>query len=308
MGQLSRESNPPAGKLASPDPQYSVDAAGTAYERQQGKYGASFVTLYGANGQPISSVNPLEVQLNGSNSQPVITVITNTPLAAGATYNQPFQDYQAELGVYAIGYDIIASTPTEITFYGSPDGVTAITELVIVVPPNVSAPIRAFAPHSRYGKIRVKNLSTTNQTKLEVREIRWNRRMPFPQNQYALLAYGLQIRDIIGHTYASNPDALYYFNRTIQGGGKQPIYVNNGLDQELSVTIMIGPDYKLPVDLVAQIGTKKIPAGTRAVITNQDFPGLDVPCEVLRANMQCTVAPTTGAVYAAVDNTAGGAV
>lgn len=63
---LLREGNPPFGQLACPVPQYWRQDT-QSFERVQGEHGASRVILYGPNGQPISSTNPIPVQLNGSN-------------------------------------------------------------------------------------------------------------------------------------------------------------------------------------------------------------------------------------------------
>ncbi len=58
--RLIRESDPPAGQLASPVPQY-WNPNTEAFEDVLGAHGAPRAILYGPNGQPIGSSNPLPV-------------------------------------------------------------------------------------------------------------------------------------------------------------------------------------------------------------------------------------------------------
>lgn len=64
MDQLIRETQPPAGTLRSPVPQYwNPDTE--KYERVLGVHGAPRAMLYGPNGQPISTSNRLPVDVGG---------------------------------------------------------------------------------------------------------------------------------------------------------------------------------------------------------------------------------------------------
>lgn len=58
--RMNRESNPPAGQLASPTPQY-YDRLTEQAEDVEGEHGAPFAKLLGPNGQPISDSNRLPV-------------------------------------------------------------------------------------------------------------------------------------------------------------------------------------------------------------------------------------------------------
>src|SRR5690606_13659837 len=60
MRRLIREGNPPSGQLASPVPQY-WNPNTEAFEDVLGAHGAPRAILYGPNGQPIGSSNPLPV-------------------------------------------------------------------------------------------------------------------------------------------------------------------------------------------------------------------------------------------------------
>lgn len=60
--RLLRESNPPAGMLASPVPQYEDVSTGEP-GAVKGRYGAPFSMLLGPDGQPIDPSNPLEVRV-----------------------------------------------------------------------------------------------------------------------------------------------------------------------------------------------------------------------------------------------------
>src|SRR5690606_14275706 len=60
IARLNRESDPPAGMLAGPTPQY-WDRETQDVEDVEGLKGAPFAMLLGPNGQPIGSSNPLPV-------------------------------------------------------------------------------------------------------------------------------------------------------------------------------------------------------------------------------------------------------
>lgn len=60
--RLNRESDPPAGKQASPTPQY-WDRETERAEDVEGIKGAPGAVLFGPDGQPVSQANPLEVRV-----------------------------------------------------------------------------------------------------------------------------------------------------------------------------------------------------------------------------------------------------
>ena len=62
MDRLIRESNPPAGQVASPVPQVWDPTQG-AWVRVYGEHHASRAILYGPNGKPISATNRLPVDI-----------------------------------------------------------------------------------------------------------------------------------------------------------------------------------------------------------------------------------------------------
>lgn len=66
MDRLIRESNPPAGQVASPVPQVwdpTANGGLGGWARVYGEHNASRVILYGPNGQTIDQDNPLEVRV-----------------------------------------------------------------------------------------------------------------------------------------------------------------------------------------------------------------------------------------------------
>src|SRR5690606_463065 len=68
IDRLLRESNPPAGMLASPVPQYEDVSTGHPGV-VKGRNGAPFAELIGPNGQPISASHPLEVRVRELESE-----------------------------------------------------------------------------------------------------------------------------------------------------------------------------------------------------------------------------------------------
>lgn len=86
--RLIREGNPPAGKLASPVAQY-WNADATDFERVEGVHGAPRAILYGPDGNPISSSNPLSVvtrdgdgNILGSESHPLNAQLSGSNVQA----------------------------------------------------------------------------------------------------------------------------------------------------------------------------------------------------------------------------------
>src|SRR5690606_6081427 len=117
MRRLIREGDPPAGQLASPVPQY-WNPNTEAFEDVLGAHGAPRAILYGygLNGQPISTANrlPVEATLTGSNVQPEVVEITNTPLAAGGQFIAPDVDLTQAPGIGLLGYVVAADQPTRL--------------------------------------------------------------------------------------------------------------------------------------------------------------------------------------------------
>jgi hypothetical protein len=80
---LIREGNPPAGKLASPTPQYDLTADGQGgKERVLGSHGAPRAQLYDKNGNPIDASNPLEARAR--QLETLLGALTDELVAAGA--------------------------------------------------------------------------------------------------------------------------------------------------------------------------------------------------------------------------------
>lgn len=363
MDQLRRETQPPAGMLPSPVPQYWHPDT-EQYERVLGAHGAPRATLYGPNGQPISSSNPLEtrvqgtvtaairdsngnpitaqnrlpvdvggqihadvdlgdvtvqigevqqgkrsqnaepweVSLSGRSVQPRLRVITETPLAAGTGFTAPVLDLEQEPGVGLVSYMVECDTVTRLSFGASDGSNTREVALVAIHPSGVGRIIPRFAPLGRRWSVHVFNPTNTNQSVLRVYELQYADAMAPPQNLRCVLAQGLEIRDTSSHNRFTDPQFVYLVRRIAFGGGKLPIYVQNGMDQAVQVSISLS----VADVMTAVLGTTEVPAASNRVITNQDFPGLDVPSEEISLSFRCQVAPSSGSVNAYADILVGG--
>lgn len=127
MDQLRRETQPPAGMLPSPVPQYwNPDTE--QYERVLGANGAPRAILYGPNGQPISSSNPLETRVQGtvtaairdSNGNP-ITAQNRLPVDVGGQIHADVDlgDVTVQIGEVQQGKRGTNAEPWEVSLSGS---------------------------------------------------------------------------------------------------------------------------------------------------------------------------------------------
>lgn len=150
-------------------------------------------------------------------------------------------------------------------------------------------------------RLRVTNPTGTDQSRLTVYEYRYPFTEPYPSNLRAVLAHNVEIRDTDTHTVMNTPQSMYQLTRIALGGGKVPIYVNNSLDQAVKVTV----ELVMPGAVSVALGTVEVPASSSYVITNTDFPDIDVPSETIRVALKCDVAPTSGTVSAYIDSLVG---
>lgn len=328
--RLIREGDPPAGQLACPKPQYKKPAA-DEYGPVEGAHGAPFAILKDTEGIPVNPASSgditalkteltlvkaelsaiktnqtsgdQKVQLNGRSAEPTVRQLSIPELTAsgGAYGGDPVQSLTDPPGIYALGYQIYSTCPLEFEWASLDVEGHSTSMLKLVIQDSRVTTIPPFRPiGTRYAVI-VRNRGASACTPI-VRELRYHTCFMQPQNLRAVMAYDLQIRDTSPHAAATDPNNIFALNRQILGGGKVPIYVDNGLDQAVtaSVSLVIMGLYS------GILGTKEIPASSRTVITNADFPGIDVPSEAISITFTCSVAPTSGSVRAHIDTLVGG--
>lgn len=246
-----------------------------------------------------------KVLLNGSNVQPSVSLLTTTPLAAGASFSSSVRDLTAAPGANSIALMAYADTIIVVQWFNRDPSGHERLGIQVAFPANKLILIRPFRPTTTHGYWKVTNRSSSAQTTLEVRELLYADLHPIVQNQFCVLAYNLQIRDIGAHWSETDPNAVFDLVRSDAGGGKIPIYVHNGLNQAVDVKVELGP---LDADFTTlTLGAISVPAASFKLITNADFPGIDVPSERVRTTLICATAPTSGGVYAYADNSSGGA-
>ncbi|HEX7073346.1 MAG TPA: hypothetical protein VF226_04840 [Hyphomicrobiaceae bacterium] len=250
------------------------------------------------------------VSLFGRTVQPEVVTITTTPLAAGGIRSSGVIDLMASPGIAMLAYIINGDTVTQFDWIpgdGTAGENPAISRARVTVPKALGAQdvqfIPPFRPIGRNYVVTVRNQTPTPQTRLRVFELRYRALEQItPQNLRGVLAQDLAIRDTATHSKFTDPQFVFDLVRTVWGGGKVPIYVDNQLDQEVTVTVRL----QMLNVITASLGTIAVPAGSKKVITNQDFPGLDVPSEVIDLLFTCSVAPTSGVVNAYIDTLVGG--
>lgn len=312
-----------------PIPQY-FDPVADSYQPLYGRNGATRVELYDASGNPITVTSGklavrateienllsgvLDVHVADRDAHIDAVLLTSTPLGAGASYTAPVLDLTQPPGVEAIGYIVFLDQllKFEIVFGDSnslPSFSVNAAEFVVRRWSSGSGTSVAYVPPFRplgtRMQVRLTNPTGTAQSTLRVYELRYRRtNFIHAQNLRAVLAQDLAIRDTNTHSFSSDPQYIFRLARTPFGGGKVPIFIDNQLNQSVDVTINIGLHTMFSVAL----GTVNVPAGSRRVVTNQDFPGLDVPSEQIQLTFRCTTAPTSGVISAYVDTVVGGAL
>lgn len=247
-----------------------------------------------------TSADPVVSQLSGRTVAPTIVDVTTTPLAADGSFTSAWINIDDEPGFQAVALQVFADTLTVITVEAS-DGTSTEGNSIVdfAVAPSVFNPVPYFRPTSKRYRYKISNRNdSTAQTVLRVSEVRSSFGLTHPQNLRAVLAYNTEIRDTTKHT-PSNNKSIYRVGRRWLGSGKVPIFVNNQLDQQVSLEVVLA----LAGVFNTTLGVVDVPAGSQYVITNADFVGIDVPSEQITVTPQCATAPTTGNlnIYVAVE-------
>lgn len=256
----------------------------------------------------VSANNPLPVLAAGRHLQPTLRLVTGTPLLAGQSYQDVAVNLLdapgAGLVAYAVNADTITVVDVALAGTGTPGFHAGTIKISAAIFPETSGRfwfIPPFRPLGGVMRLRVTNPTGTDQSYLTVYEYRYPFTEPYPSNLRAVLAHNVEIRDTATHTVMNTPQSMYQLTRIALGGGKVPIYVNNGLNQAVKVTV----ELVMPGAVAAALGTVEVPAASTRVITNTDFPGIDVPSETIRVALKCDVAPTSGTVSAYIDSLVG---
>lgn len=269
--------------------------------------------LHTNGNEPLGTTNgALNVALTGSNVQPVVETLTTTPLPAGGSGVSDIIDLTAAPGYGLVELAVHADTVTVVdVFYD--DHLHSFSSLAhphIRVPvhpiPATASPrqiIPAFRPMGGRMRIRWQNTTARDQTELGIYLYRYPNTEVAPRNVRAVLAWNLEIRDTVTHSPETDPQAMWALIRIGLGGGKMPIFVRSTLDQ----AVTIGIELFIRGVLTMTLGTFELPARSSRLITNADFPGIDVPSEAISITAKCSVAPTAGRVDAWVDTLVGGA-
>ena len=123
MGTLIRESDPPAGKVASPIPQYRLVGTGDTYEAVEGQNGASFTIMTDVDGNPITDNNGLLVRSDDIAQETTLSSI-DTKVATETTLDTRLSSLETKMDTLLNSQDednnittkqsgSIASTKTE---------------------------------------------------------------------------------------------------------------------------------------------------------------------------------------------------
>lgn len=250
-----------------------------------------------------------QVTLSGRSVKHFATLLTNTPLAArgeaGSIYTSSVRDLTADGAHLGYGLTIFSDTFCVVRMsVWNPAGnyLQENNTLWFGVWPNLLTWLPPFRPPLTRWIWRVDNLANVPQTQLAVHEVATDYLPYSPANLRAVLCYNLAIRDTNLHLYTTDPNNMVQFRRTLIGGAKSPVLINNQLNQAVRAqlyltTIGIGSGKVYEVD---------VPAGSTVYITNQEVPALDVPYEEIHVRLQCTTAPTSGTVSVVVDSLVGG--
>ncbi len=238
------------------------------------------------------------VTLNGRN--PKETVLTTTPLAAYAWYYQTWQD-AVTLGYQAVGYEVYSDLAMDVILQMSGVQVDYSEEKMLGFRtiPNQRLIIPPIPIVGRYYRIRCGNPKGTAQSSLSIIEYAYPYFVRHPKLLTAVLCDAYPIRDTNVHAfYKSAPDPEYMQDVIARGTGDstKPILIENTLDQSLNVNIWIG--LVNGVDMKVNPTAITVNADSRKVITNQDYPALDVPFRHLFIDIQASALPTTGTVSA----------
>lgn len=279
---LLREGNPPFGQLACPVPQYWRQDT-QSFERVQGEHGASRVILYGPNGQPISSTNPIPVQLNGSKTS-LTELLTNTPLAAGVNYTQPWVDAQTE-GVVATSLEVYSPTTViEVALQISSDGVNPVEILRLALFRNRRTEIPPIWLPTRYYRWVLRNKTTTDQTNLLAYHTKHYVYVRQPKSVPAVLIDAFMPTTSKFMNFETHPSLFYSARLLGAGDSTKPVFICNTTDvvQRVNLNLNPGSDAGSFTDGITVFNGDlatgvSVAAGTSVLWTNKDYPGLDVP-------------------------------
>lgn len=186
------------------------------------------------------------IDITGRNPQR--RVITNTPLAAGATYTSPFYDLTTLVPhAVLLSYSVRANTPVtfEIQSASSTSSGTGVAHVFLCCSSSAYPVfIPSFTPLGSRYRIVIKNPTARDQTVLEVEEVIHTDAVHVPQNLRACLVwnapYSIFTDTVTKHSVYTDPQ---YFDRLLRlpwGGGKVAIYVQNTLNVDISLDILAG--------------------------------------------------------------------
>lgn len=240
---------------------------------------------------PLALPAQLSATLSGSLVDQV--AVTTSPLGTGATFSGAWQENSDGR---AVGLLIDADTLVTVIFQVARDlsgaGATSAFHWYRVTldgatNPALAVPVRV---PGRFYRWQVINPTGTAQTRLNVQEIRQYGGVHHSQNINVELVRNLAIRNTGGHDPNSDPQFSFVCDIGLLGDGTHPIFVQNGLDQQISVSIFfLGRS-----GLGGSLGNFTVASGASVLKTNFDFPGLDVPTQRLYLLLTASVAPTTG--------------
>lgn len=234
----------------------------------------------------------LHVQLNGSKTE--ITALTNTPLGAGANYTTAWKD---GTDGRLIGISVRADTIVTVVLQRADDesggnSSGSSRNYAVTLLPNSDGGYLPPISVDGWYKIQVINPTSAAQTQLKVNEINtWGNTTPKAVRVH--LAYNAEIRTA-DYQSPFNNSALKVADMGFFGNGTHPIFIKNGLDQEIAVSITYAGDD----NILANVGNFTLAAGATTLKTNQDFAGLDIPTRRIYLGIKASEAPTSGAVNA----------
>ncbi len=243
------------------------------------------------------------VSLTGRYAPLGSTALTTTPLAAGAAFVQTAQAVDVAGGLIMSELWVVSDTNFTVGLEMSPDGATWNTVISVSLPGSATTP-RQLPPmpvSKKYYRWRVTNPTAAGQTVLSVSESRLQFWQASDLPMRASLVEGLQIRDTIQHLYSNVGDAPMMFLTTWSRTSSHKILqVRNTLDQQVTFVFRLGHrgfwggvDSDLKTGLI-------VPALTTKTFTDADIPGLNGIIDRFYLAVQCSVAPTTGALYAVI--------
>lgn len=270
--------------------------------------------LYGPNGQPISSTNGLPTTLIGRT--PSFVSLTSTALAAGdgtpanpGTFTSSWFDATSFNAPFQEGLSLIVDDTTEVELQLSPDATDASAEpfyKAAIPASNSTIKLNAsvtppFWIPTRYWRYVLRNYKAAALTTTKATLNRFGHDGVIAYSVAPILADGVSIRDTGFHSATTDVEMYLAVIKAI-GNSPKSIELYSTHDQDLTIDIRIDSSWIMGdgngSSTYAALGTYTLTAGSRAIITNTDFPGLDVAMLTLYLRASAAVAPTTGSMWA----------